>query len=290
LRRNGRADHGELRSRTDPDHAGGPRRGNDQNSGGAGDPGGQSAHGRSHLEGRRRGPDQLRRTVGLGIGPDPDDSLPADLIPAAASLVSDARSGSDGAWIGAGGQARASIDDPQPSQDLAKIDGPPDPDALGRKQAVVLRIPHALVPVSPIPTDWDSCPGLLRPSLLRPSPLRIVARLLLWMSHNGAPKTAMSLITLPVSVACMISSCVLQASPCEQLMLRSPLARRRKARHTMLPSQRALFDIPREICYLNAASWSPLPIVTQEAGRAGVARKGQPWLIDPVLPAAQYER
>src|SRR5258708_1766372 len=58
----------------------------------------------------------------------------------------------------------------------------------------------------------------------------------------------------------------------------------------MLPSQRALFDIPREICYLNAASWSPLPIATQDAGRAGVARKAQPWLIDPALPAAQYER
>src|SRR5215831_11788621 len=58
----------------------------------------------------------------------------------------------------------------------------------------------------------------------------------------------------------------------------------------MLPSQRALFDIPREICYLNAASWSPLPIATQDAGRAGVARKGQPWRIDPALPSKQYER
>src|SRR5436190_12018787 len=58
----------------------------------------------------------------------------------------------------------------------------------------------------------------------------------------------------------------------------------------MLPSQRALFDIPRDICYLNAASWSPLPIATQDAGRAGVARKGQPWLVDPAHPAAQYER
>jgi selenocysteine lyase/cysteine desulfurase len=58
----------------------------------------------------------------------------------------------------------------------------------------------------------------------------------------------------------------------------------------MLPSQRALFDIPRDICYLNAASWSPLPLAVQEAGRVGVARKGQPWLIDPELPAAQYER
>jgi selenocysteine lyase/cysteine desulfurase len=58
----------------------------------------------------------------------------------------------------------------------------------------------------------------------------------------------------------------------------------------MLPSQRALFDIPREICYLNAASWSPLPIAAQDAGRIGVARKGRPWLIDPTFPGQQYER
>jgi selenocysteine lyase/cysteine desulfurase len=58
----------------------------------------------------------------------------------------------------------------------------------------------------------------------------------------------------------------------------------------ILPSQRALFDIPRDVCYLNAASWSPLPIATQEAGRVGVARKGRPWLIDPALPGKQYER
>jgi selenocysteine lyase/cysteine desulfurase len=58
----------------------------------------------------------------------------------------------------------------------------------------------------------------------------------------------------------------------------------------MLPSQRALFDIPRDICYLNAASWSPLPVTVQEAGRVGVARKGRPWLLDPALAAAQHER
>jgi selenocysteine lyase/cysteine desulfurase len=58
----------------------------------------------------------------------------------------------------------------------------------------------------------------------------------------------------------------------------------------MLPSQRALFDIPRHVCFLNAASWSPLPIATQEAGRAGVARKGRPWLIDAKFPAEQHER
>src|SRR5215813_11937028 len=58
----------------------------------------------------------------------------------------------------------------------------------------------------------------------------------------------------------------------------------------MLPSQRALFDIPREVCFLNAASWSPLPIAAQEAGRIGVARKGRPWLLDAKFAADQHER
>jgi selenocysteine lyase/cysteine desulfurase len=58
----------------------------------------------------------------------------------------------------------------------------------------------------------------------------------------------------------------------------------------MLPSQRALFDIPREVCYLNAASWSPLPIATQEAGRIGVVRKGRPWLLEQKFAAEQHER
>jgi selenocysteine lyase/cysteine desulfurase len=58
----------------------------------------------------------------------------------------------------------------------------------------------------------------------------------------------------------------------------------------MLGSQRGLFDIPREVCYLNAASWSPLPLAVQEAGRAGVARKGRPWELDPGLANRQHER
>jgi selenocysteine lyase/cysteine desulfurase len=58
----------------------------------------------------------------------------------------------------------------------------------------------------------------------------------------------------------------------------------------MLSSQRALFDIPREVCYLNAASYSPLPLRTLEAGRAAVARKGRPWLIDNEFAAQQYDR
>ena len=56
----------------------------------------------------------------------------------------------------------ASVDDPQAPQDLAKIDGPTDADALGRKQAVVVRVPHALVPILGIPTDRDSDEGPLR--------------------------------------------------------------------------------------------------------------------------------
>jgi selenocysteine lyase/cysteine desulfurase len=58
----------------------------------------------------------------------------------------------------------------------------------------------------------------------------------------------------------------------------------------MLASQRTLFDIPPDVAYLNAASWCPLPRVTQEAGRAAVARKGQPWKLAPDFPEKQHER
>lgn len=58
----------------------------------------------------------------------------------------------------------------------------------------------------------------------------------------------------------------------------------------MLPSQRALFDLPREVCYLNAAGWSPLPLAVQEAGRAGVSRKGRPWELEADFAAVQHER
>jgi len=58
----------------------------------------------------------------------------------------------------------------------------------------------------------------------------------------------------------------------------------------MLPCQRALFDIPRDVCFLNAASWSPLPLAVQEAGRAAVGRKGQPWKLVSNFQSQQYER
>jgi selenocysteine lyase/cysteine desulfurase len=58
----------------------------------------------------------------------------------------------------------------------------------------------------------------------------------------------------------------------------------------MLSSQRDLFEMPRDICYLNAASYSPLPLRTLEAGRAAVGRKGRPWTIDSSFANAQHER
>jgi selenocysteine lyase/cysteine desulfurase len=58
----------------------------------------------------------------------------------------------------------------------------------------------------------------------------------------------------------------------------------------MLASQRALFEMPRHICYLNSASYSPLPLKTQEAARAAVGRKGAPWTLDWGFANRQHER
>jgi selenocysteine lyase/cysteine desulfurase len=58
----------------------------------------------------------------------------------------------------------------------------------------------------------------------------------------------------------------------------------------MLPSQRLRFDIPRDVCYLNSASYSPLPLRTLEAGRAAVGRKGQPWKLEAGFAERQHER
>jgi selenocysteine lyase/cysteine desulfurase len=58
----------------------------------------------------------------------------------------------------------------------------------------------------------------------------------------------------------------------------------------MLASQREQFDVPREICYLNSASYSPLPLRTLEAGRAAVGRKGRPWTLDADFIRGQHKR
>ncbi|WP_298253873.1 aminotransferase class V-fold PLP-dependent enzyme [Bradyrhizobium sp.] len=58
----------------------------------------------------------------------------------------------------------------------------------------------------------------------------------------------------------------------------------------MLASQRGLFGVPREICYLNSASYSPLPLRTQEVARDAVGRKAAPWTLDADFANRQHER
>lgn len=58
----------------------------------------------------------------------------------------------------------------------------------------------------------------------------------------------------------------------------------------MLSSQRDQFEMPRNISYLNAAAYSPLPRATLKAGRDAVGRKGAPWTLEPGLANAQHER
>ena len=48
----------------------------------------------------------------------------------------------------------------------------------------------------------------------------------------------------------------------------------------MLDSHRALFEIPRDVAYLNNGSYTPLPLAVRAAGECGVARKSRPWLVD----------
>ncbi|MES2711228.1 MAG: aminotransferase class V-fold PLP-dependent enzyme [Pseudomonadota bacterium] len=58
----------------------------------------------------------------------------------------------------------------------------------------------------------------------------------------------------------------------------------------MLDCQRDAFDIPRDVAYLNAASWSPLPKAVQAAGHAGVERKARPWSITAAHISGQFAR
>lgn len=58
----------------------------------------------------------------------------------------------------------------------------------------------------------------------------------------------------------------------------------------MLGSQRALFDIPAEVTYLNNGSYTPLPRIVRQAGEQGVATKSTPWLMDSAAIEAQATR
>ncbi len=58
----------------------------------------------------------------------------------------------------------------------------------------------------------------------------------------------------------------------------------------MLASQRPLFDMPRDVCFMNAAAWSPLPKSAVEAGKVGAERKSRPWELTPDFADGQIER
>ena len=57
-----------------------------------------------------------------------------------------------------------------------------------------------------------------------------------------------------------------------------------------LACQRALFEIPEEVAYLNAAAYVPLPRAVREAGQLGVTTKSFPWQIAPTHGSAIAER
>ena len=58
----------------------------------------------------------------------------------------------------------------------------------------------------------------------------------------------------------------------------------------MPAAYRDLFDMPREVAYLNAASYSPMPHVTAETGRAAIAHKVRPWELGADFIRQQNER
>lgn len=47
----------------------------------------------------------------------------------------------------------------------------------------------------------------------------------------------------------------------------------------ILPSQRHLFSLPRELCYLNAAYMTPQTKAVEEAGLAATSRRARPWKL-----------
>ena len=49
----------------------------------------------------------------------------------------------------------------------------------------------------------------------------------------------------------------------------------------MLASHREMFEVPREIAYLNNGSFTPLPRLVRAAGEEGVGAKSTPWRMDP---------
>jgi selenocysteine lyase/cysteine desulfurase len=57
-----------------------------------------------------------------------------------------------------------------------------------------------------------------------------------------------------------------------------------------IPSQRHLFDLPRDVAYLNCAYMSPLLHAAVEAGDRGLRRKARPWELTPAQFFDEAER
>jgi selenocysteine lyase/cysteine desulfurase len=57
-----------------------------------------------------------------------------------------------------------------------------------------------------------------------------------------------------------------------------------------LDCQRDLFDLPRDVAWLNAAAFGPIPRSVRLAGEAGAAVKAEPWRIDPSDAPAERVR
>ncbi len=57
-----------------------------------------------------------------------------------------------------------------------------------------------------------------------------------------------------------------------------------------LASHRVLFEVPRQVAYLNNASYTPLPLPVREAGERGVAAKSHPWMMDRGAAAAEAQQ
>jgi selenocysteine lyase/cysteine desulfurase len=58
----------------------------------------------------------------------------------------------------------------------------------------------------------------------------------------------------------------------------------------VLGSRRDLFDVPRDVAYLNTANMSPLLRAVREAGGRGVDVRGRPWAIEPIDWFTEVER
>ena len=57
-----------------------------------------------------------------------------------------------------------------------------------------------------------------------------------------------------------------------------------------LACQRHLFEMPDDVCYLDAAAWSPLPRTVRAAGEAGILAKARPWTYGRDADAMWAER